>query len=74
VNAGADQTFTITPNNGYEIQDVAVDGVSMGAISSYSFNDVSADHSIVVTFQPAQKRATVSRVIFWNKNSMDLAK
>ena len=50
VTAGEDQTFTITPDRGYHIQDVLVDGVSVGAVSSYTFADVAANHTIAATF------------------------
>ncbi|BBO78132.1 hypothetical protein DSCW_55490 [Desulfosarcina widdelii] len=46
----ADQTFTITPDSGYSIADVLVDGVSQGAIASYAFSQVAADHTITVEF------------------------
>ena len=49
---GANQDFTITPNEGYEIADVLVDGSSVTLTgNSYTFTDVQADHSISVTFQ-----------------------
>ena len=51
VTDGANQTFTITPNVGYEIADVKVDGISQGAIPSYTFPDVKANHSIAATFR-----------------------
>jgi YVTN family beta-propeller protein len=47
---GGSQTFTVTPNIGYHIADVVVDGVSQGAIGSYSFTNVIANHSIVASF------------------------
>ena len=50
VQSGANQTFTITPNNGYVIADVNVDGVSQGAITSYTFSTVGASHTINATF------------------------
>ncbi len=50
VNDGANQTFTITPNVGYHVNDVLVDLVSQGAITSYTFSDVIADHSISASF------------------------
>jgi predicted glutamine amidotransferase len=50
VNYGADQTFTITENTGYHILDVLVDGSSVGAVSSYPFTNVVADHTIVASF------------------------
>ena len=52
VEKGANQDFTITPNEGYEIADVLVDGSSVTLTgNSYTFTDVQADHSISVTFQ-----------------------
>ena len=50
VNDGANQTFTITANSGYQISDVLVDGVSQGAISTYTFTNVTADHNISASF------------------------
>jgi hypothetical protein len=50
VAGDADQTFTITPDSGYSIADVLVDGVSRGAIASYAFSQVAADHTIAVEF------------------------
>ena len=51
VNYGADQTFTITPNTGYHIVDVKVDSVSQGAITSYTFTNVTSNHTIDATFE-----------------------
>jgi len=50
VNYGADQAFTITPEIGYHIADVKVDGVSVGAVSTYIFHNVTTDHTIEATF------------------------
>jgi hypothetical protein len=50
VQSGAVQTFTITPNTGYKVADVIVDGVSQGAITSYTFSAVSTNHTISATF------------------------
>ncbi len=50
VQSGANQTFTIAANTGYNIADVTVDGVSQGAIASYTFSAVSANHTINATF------------------------
>jgi hypothetical protein len=47
---GTDQTFTITPNSGYQIADVLVDGVSVGAVTSYPFTNVTTTHTISATF------------------------
>jgi photosystem II stability/assembly factor-like uncharacterized protein len=51
INSGANQTFTITPNPGYHIKDVKVDGKSVGAVSSYTFTNINSDHTIEVTFE-----------------------
>ena len=51
VAEGADQTFAITPDSGYAITDVKVDGNSIGVRSSYTFEDVKSDHTIEVTFR-----------------------
>lgn len=45
-------TYTITPDEGYAIADVLVDGVSVGAVSSYTFKQVRAAHVIEVFFTP----------------------
>jgi sialate O-acetylesterase len=50
VNEGADQTFTITPDTGYAISGVTVDGGGIGAVASHTFNDVGANHTIAASF------------------------
>ena len=50
VSSGISQTFKITPSTGYAISSVLVDGVSVGAISSYTFSNVTASHQIVANF------------------------
>jgi hypothetical protein len=50
LNHGANQTFTITPNTGHSIANITVDGVSQGAISSYTFSNVTANHTISASF------------------------
>jgi hypothetical protein len=50
VNYGNDQTFIITPVNGYHIANVIVDGSSIGTVTSYMFTSVIADHTISATF------------------------
>ena len=51
VRAGANQTFTITPNRGYAVSDVKIDGRSIGAVRSYAFENISASHTIEVQFR-----------------------
>lgn len=43
---GSNRTFTIKANRGYHVADVLVDGKSMGARSRYTFDNVTADHTI----------------------------
>ncbi len=50
VNYGSDTTFTITPDGGYQVADVLIDGVSVGAETLYTFVNVTADHTIDATF------------------------
>lgn len=50
VKRGNDQTFSINPINGYRISDVIVDGKSVGAVSTYTFDSVKANHTIQVKF------------------------
>src|SRR5690606_1907746 len=50
VNCGADQIFTITPNSGYAVADVLVHGVSVGAVSSYEFTNVTENQTISASF------------------------
>jgi len=48
---GDDKTFEITPNAGYIISDVLINGLSVGAVSSYTFNDVREDGTIKAYFK-----------------------
>lgn len=50
VNQGLDQSFTMTPDTGYQIEDVSVDGISIGTVSNYTFTNVTEDHTIAATF------------------------
>ena len=50
ITEGESATFTITPNSGYEIADVKVDGNSVGKKTSYTFSDVDKAHKIEATF------------------------
>ena len=47
---GSDRTITITPATGYHVADVTVDGVSVGAVTSYTFTNVAADHTLEASF------------------------
>ena len=50
VAEGGSQAFTITPALGHQVADVLVDGGSVGAVTSYTFDNVTADHTISATF------------------------
>ncbi|MCX6345300.1 MAG: hypothetical protein NT018_09550 [Armatimonadetes bacterium] len=50
VNQGSNQTFNITPNAGYAIAQVTVDGANQGAIATYTFSNVQTTHTISATF------------------------
>ena len=50
---GRDQTFTITPDKGYAVSNVKIDGKSIGAVKSYTFENVSRTHTIEVIFMNA---------------------
>jgi hypothetical protein len=60
VNYGANQTFTITPNANYDVADVLVDGVSAGAMTSYTFTGVTVGHTIVASFTIKKAGITAS--------------
>lgn len=54
VSRGADKTFSIKANAGYEIADVRVDGASVGAVQTYEFKNVTKAHEIYATFKKAK--------------------
>jgi len=60
VSQGGSKTFTITPNAGYHILDVLVDGSSVGAVISYTFTNVQANHTIHASFTPDTYTLTVT--------------
>ena len=53
VREGRDQTFTITPDKGYAVSNVKIDGKSIGAVRSYTFENVRKTHTIEVIFMKA---------------------
>jgi len=54
VREGRDQTFTITPDKGYAVANVKIDGKSIGAVKSYTFENVRRTHTIEVIFMKAK--------------------
>ena len=67
VGNGANQVFTIIPNNRYHVLDVQVDGASVGAVTSYRFSDVNQNHMISATFalnnQPPRANAGPHQIV-----------
>ena len=55
VNKGKNQTFTIKANNGYEIEDVFVDGKSVGKLEEYTFKNIKEKHTIEAKFKVIEK-------------------
>src|SRR6185295_5932271 len=60
VDCGSDQSFSITPDACYHILDVLVDGVSVGPVSSYTFSNVQANHTIDASFELTTYTITAS--------------
>lgn len=50
VNYGGSQTINVTANSGYHVADVLVDGSSVGAVTTYTFSNVTANHTIAASF------------------------
>ncbi|MCP4105698.1 MAG: hypothetical protein GY749_09195 [Desulfobacteraceae bacterium] len=48
------QTFTITPDSCYQVKDVIVDGTSVGAMQSYPFTNITANHTIEAEFAKSE--------------------
>jgi len=51
VNSGASKTFTFTPNQGYMIDQIILNGLPIGALESYTFKNVHGNHTIAATFK-----------------------
>ena len=52
---GSSQTFVITAEEGYEIESLTVDGTAVSAVADYTFENVTAAHTIAVTFKQQYK-------------------
>ena len=61
VPTGTSQAYAITPSTGYHVLDVQVDGSSVCAVTSYTFNNVVAAHTI--SWYPASSQVRVSRLV-----------
>jgi uncharacterized protein (TIGR02145 family) len=60
ISHNATPTYTITPNSDYNVASVTVDGVSVGAVTSYQFTSVTANHTIAATFSIKRYTLTVT--------------
>ncbi len=50
VYQGSDITFTMTPNSGYSVSELRVDGNAKNIATSYMFSNVGSNHAIEVNF------------------------
>ena len=71
VLSGDDITFTFTPASGYDVEDVIIDGESLGKLSDYTFEDVREDHTVRVIFDGEAIKVTD---IHLNKASIAMKK
>jgi large repetitive protein len=62
--AGSSQAFTMTPNTGYHIADVQIDGISKGAISTFTFTDINAPHTIQASFEANPPNPPFNQPVF----------
>ena len=74
VTEGADQTFSITANAGYEIASLKVDGAAVSTAPSYTFTNVTGAHTIEVTFKQKDTTSTKYKIIdgansSWTENT-----
>ena len=60
VASGGSQTYTITPNSGFQVSSVTVDSTSVGAVRTYTFSNVTANHSILASFTAITWQITAS--------------
>lgn len=64
VPQGGSQSFTITPQSGYSIAGVTVDGVAKGAVTTYTFSNVTSSHTIQATFTPGGTQPATGASVF----------
>lgn len=69
VEDGASQEFTIEANNGYEIADVLVDGKSVSAVKTYTFENVTENHAIAASFRAVSEEGSHMFFVQWNANA-----
>jgi hypothetical protein len=61
IQKGTNKTFIITPDFGYQISDVKVDNISIGAVSSYTFEGISEDHTIIAEFSSTMQNVALNK-------------
>jgi hypothetical protein len=61
--SGASRAFTITPATGYKVSNVLVDGASVGAVTTYTFSNVRANHTIAASFIIATSSVTAVKLL-----------
>lgn len=62
VQSGKSVSFTVIADKNYEVEDVKVDGKSMGSVGVYTFTDVKADHTIEATFRRTVAETTAPTI------------
>lgn len=75
VAQGANQSFAMIPDTGFEVQNVYIDGNSVGALTSYTFTNVNANHQIYVTFiqvDSMEENNDVEIAVYPNPTSSEL--
>lgn len=60
IDDGSSKTFTFTPETGYQVKKLLVDGAPVTTASSYTFSSVSKDHTLAVEFAKKEYSVTVS--------------
>jgi Leucine-rich repeat (LRR) protein len=66
VNHGSDQSFNIAPDIGYIVEDVMVDGSSVGAVDVYTFTNITQNHTISATFSTIETTVDVTYALTVN--------
>ena len=67
ISGGSNKTIAYTPNPGYELDTVTVDGKKIEKVDSYTFSNISKNHNISVTFKPTED----NKIILTKKVSKD---
>ena len=69
VNYGSNKTINMSPSTGYEVNEVIVDGINKGKITTYTFNNITDNHTISVTFKKLdEQKFTVNCTTVQNGN------